>query len=260
MREAARNTLRSQLHNHRRWEERVLVPANRMDLPCACDHLRTLLHRNHPTIDGHYILTLDHIQLPPHLRIFFEANMNGAFYFLPYQSQILPHLPNSLSEMAPRSGINSATHFSTSNNGKYIPAISSNDHVSPPDLFDNFRRRSGPTSRGPRASAAPYFQPSAVLPRRPQHLARAGALQTHATHHPTQHQRRPPRRNPHDPSIGVCVCLCACACASLHVSPPVFRLFGFCALSFVCRCFLVSPQLRMLPFLAQLQKPCSRLA
>ena len=56
-------------------------PPDPADLPCACSHLHTLLlHQDTPTTDGHYILTLDQLDLPPHLRIFLNANMNSTFY------------------------------------------------------------------------------------------------------------------------------------------------------------------------------------
>ena len=59
----------------------ILTPVDPMDLPCACGHLKTLLINPHqPTTDGHHILSLDHLQLPSHLRIFLNANMNSAFY------------------------------------------------------------------------------------------------------------------------------------------------------------------------------------
>ena len=55
--------------------------ADHTDLPCACTHWKTLLlEPAHPTTGGHYILTLDSITLPPHLRIFLDANMNSAFF------------------------------------------------------------------------------------------------------------------------------------------------------------------------------------
>ena len=81
LREAAHKTLRAQLHNHRTWEETLHTPPQATDLPCACAHLRTLLlDPATSTINDHYILTLDQLQLPPHLRIFLAANMNSTFY------------------------------------------------------------------------------------------------------------------------------------------------------------------------------------
>ena len=41
---------------------------------------QTRLDENTDTTDGHYILTLDQLALPPHLRIFPDANMNSTFY------------------------------------------------------------------------------------------------------------------------------------------------------------------------------------
>ena len=81
LREAAHKTLRSHLHNHRTWEDTLHSPPDPADLPCACDHLRTLLQDPEtPTVDGHYILTLDQLQLPTHLGIFLNANMNSTYY------------------------------------------------------------------------------------------------------------------------------------------------------------------------------------
>ena len=81
LREAAHKTLRSHLHNHRTWEDILHSPPDPADLPCACDHLRTLLQDpDTPTINGHYILTLDQLQLPTHLSIFLNANMNSTYY------------------------------------------------------------------------------------------------------------------------------------------------------------------------------------
>ena len=71
LREAAHKTLRAQLHNHRKWEDSLLTPPDPLDLPCACQHLRTLLaDSERPSTNGHYILTLDQLLLPPHRRIF----------------------------------------------------------------------------------------------------------------------------------------------------------------------------------------------
>lgn len=79
--EAAHNTHRSQLHNDQKWEEALPNPARHTALPCACQHLKTfLLTPNHPTIDGHYILTLSDITLPQHLRMFLDASMNSTFF------------------------------------------------------------------------------------------------------------------------------------------------------------------------------------
>ena len=81
LREAAHKTLRSQLHNHRTWEDTLHSPPDPADLPCACNHLRTLLQDpDTPTTNGHYILTLDQLQLPTHLGIFLNANMNSTYY------------------------------------------------------------------------------------------------------------------------------------------------------------------------------------
>ena len=86
--------------NHRKWVDSLLAPADPEDLPCACKHLRTLLqHADHPTTDGQ--LQSTRFNLPPHLRIFLDANMNSTFY--PYQSQILPHLPDGIPQVAPHS-------------------------------------------------------------------------------------------------------------------------------------------------------------
>ena len=81
LREAAHKTLRAHLHNHRTWEDTLHTPPAATDLPCACAHLKTIiLDHNTPTIDNHYILTLEQLALPQHLRIFLAANMNSTFY------------------------------------------------------------------------------------------------------------------------------------------------------------------------------------
>ena len=81
LREAAHKTLRSQLHNHRTWEDTLHSPPDPADLPCACNHLRSLLQDpDTPTTNGHYILTLDQLHLPPHLNIFLNANMSSTYY------------------------------------------------------------------------------------------------------------------------------------------------------------------------------------
>ena len=81
LREAAHKTLRSHLHNHRTWEDTLHSPPDPADLPCARNHLRTILQDPvTPTINGHYILTLDQLQLPTHLSIFLNANMNSTYY------------------------------------------------------------------------------------------------------------------------------------------------------------------------------------
>ena len=83
LREAAHNfkTLRTHLHNHRTWEATLQTPPDSSDLPCACSHLKTiLLDPATPTVDNHYILTLEQLMLPPHLRILIAANMNSTFY------------------------------------------------------------------------------------------------------------------------------------------------------------------------------------
>ena len=101
---------RAQLHNHRTWEETLHTPPDPSDLPCACSHLRTLLlHPDTPTTNNHYILTLDQLALPLHLRLFIDANMNSAFYptkaryFLTFQAAFtkwlrLQGLPTSLTQ------------------------------------------------------------------------------------------------------------------------------------------------------------------
>ena len=70
LREAAHKTLRAQLHNHRAWEDTLHTPPDPNDLPCACSHLNSLLlDPATATTNGHYILTLDQLTLPLHLRI-----------------------------------------------------------------------------------------------------------------------------------------------------------------------------------------------
>ena len=110
LREAAHKTLRAQLHNHRAWEGTLHTPPDPNDLPCACSHLKTLLlEPTTATTADHYILTLDQLTLPPHLRIFLDANMNSTFYpskaryFLTFQTAYtkwlrLQGLPTSLSQ------------------------------------------------------------------------------------------------------------------------------------------------------------------
>ena len=107
LREAAHKTLRAQLHNHRAWEDTLHTPPDPCDLPCACSHLRTLLlEPSTPTINDHYILTLDQLALPAHL---LDANMISTFYpskaryFLTFQTAFtkwlrLQGLPTSLSQ------------------------------------------------------------------------------------------------------------------------------------------------------------------
>ena len=86
---------------------RTLRPHN--DLPCACDHLKTiLLDPTTPTVDNHYILTLEQLALPPHLRIFLAANMNSTF--LPQQGQIFPFIPDCFHQMAAHSRPSTLTH------------------------------------------------------------------------------------------------------------------------------------------------------
>ena len=58
--------------------------------------MHSLLRPNHtpPLHDGHYVLTLDDLQLPSHLQIFLQANMNSTFfptktqYFQLFQQQL----------------------------------------------------------------------------------------------------------------------------------------------------------------------------
>ena len=68
----------SRLHNHRRWEDTLQTPPHPDQLPCGCSHLRQLLHSDHP--EEHLIVTLEDLQLPPHLHRFLNANMNSAFF------------------------------------------------------------------------------------------------------------------------------------------------------------------------------------
>ena len=99
LREAAHKTLRAHLHNHRTWEGTLHIPPDSSDLPCACAHLKTiLLDPTTPTVDDHYILTLDQLTLPPHLRIFLAANMNEQ-RLLPQQGQILPLVSDCVHQM-----------------------------------------------------------------------------------------------------------------------------------------------------------------
>ena len=86
------------------------VPPDPADLPCACNHLQTLLQDpDTPTTNGHYILTLDQLHLPTHLSIFLNANMNSTYYpgkaryFLTFQTAYtkwlrLQGLPPSLAQ------------------------------------------------------------------------------------------------------------------------------------------------------------------
>lgn len=58
-------------------------PPHEEQLPCVCTHLSTLLdQRDHPRAADHLIVTLDDLQLPPHLRHFLGANMSSTS-FLP---------------------------------------------------------------------------------------------------------------------------------------------------------------------------------
>ena len=110
LREAAHKTLRAHLRNHRTWEGTLSNPPTSSDLPCACAQLKTiLLDPATPTIDNHYILTLEQPALPPHLRIFLAANMNSTFYpskaryFLAFQTAFtkwlrIQGLPPSLAQ------------------------------------------------------------------------------------------------------------------------------------------------------------------
>ena len=81
LREAAHPTLRSRLHNHRRWEDHIGHPPQADQLPCGCNHLRSLLLPDHifPP-DEHLIVTLADLQLPAHLRRLLNANMNSTFF------------------------------------------------------------------------------------------------------------------------------------------------------------------------------------
>ena len=106
LREAAHKTLRSRLYNHKRWEALLSTQPSATDMPCSCTHMHTLLRPNHtpPLHDGHYVLTLDDLQLPSHLQLFLRANMNSTFFPTDFQlfqqhfTQWLRHhgLPTSL--------------------------------------------------------------------------------------------------------------------------------------------------------------------
>ena len=87
LREAAHSTLSSQLHNHRRWEQSFPQLPHEDQLPCGCAHLCQLLtDPQQSTNNGHLIVTLDDLQLPPHLRHFLGANMNSTFFSTKGQS------------------------------------------------------------------------------------------------------------------------------------------------------------------------------
>ena len=81
IREAAHPTLRSRLHNHRRWEDHIGNPPQVDQIRCGCSHLQHLLLPDRtPRPDEHLMVTLADLQLPTHLRRYLNANMNSTFF------------------------------------------------------------------------------------------------------------------------------------------------------------------------------------
>ena len=81
IRESSFPTLRSFLHNHRRLEKYWDV-FNVSSLPCCCSQLAQLrspsLGKAEET--GHCCLSLEEMNLPPHLKHFRDCNMNSTFF------------------------------------------------------------------------------------------------------------------------------------------------------------------------------------
>lgn len=107
-------------------------------LPCACARLRTLLNDpdEHQT-EPHYILTLSDLNLPSHLRIFLDANMNSAFY--PTKTH---YCSDGYAHTASHHRSLSMPKPFCKNNGNTIYNDSTANPVSLPDCSDN----SGSTS------------------------------------------------------------------------------------------------------------------
>ena len=110
LREAAHKTLRSRLYNHKRWEELFSTHPTAADMPCSCHHMHTLLRPNHtpPLYDGHYVLTLEDLQLPSHLELFLQANMNSTFF--PTKTQYFQHFEQQLTYWLRHHGLPTALH------------------------------------------------------------------------------------------------------------------------------------------------------
>ena len=105
LREAAHKTLRSRLYNHKQWEDHFTTHPTATDMPCSCSHLRTLLKDpdHTPTHDGHYVLTLEDIQLPCHLHLFLQANMNSTYF--PTKTQFFHHFHSTLAQWLRHHGL-----------------------------------------------------------------------------------------------------------------------------------------------------------
>ena len=110
LREAAHKTLRSRLYNHKQWEELFTAHPSANDMPCSCSHMHTLLRPNHTATmyDGHYVLTLDDLQLPSHLQLFLQANMNSTFF--PTKTQYFQQFHNHLVQWLHHHGLPTSLH------------------------------------------------------------------------------------------------------------------------------------------------------
>ena len=199
LREAARKTLRSRLYNHKRWEELFSAQPSAADMPCSCHHMHSLLRPNHtpPLYDGHYVLTLDDLQLPSHLQIFLQANMNSTFF--PTKT-IFSTLPTTTHSMA-------TTPWSTYRPSPTQPTFSTptmeTTHCPHPThttihitqchpITAVPHGQAGVTSRRPRTTKSTAFLPTTLFPRMSHYLEHTTTFSTTTRPHcpttpPTAH-------------------------------------------------------------------------
>ena len=110
VREAARNTLRSRLYNYKQWEDHFSTDPSATDMPCSCSHMHTLLKDPTDTTmyDGHCVLTVEDLQLPTHLQLFLQANMNSTFF--PTKTQYFRHFHTTLAHWLRHHGLPNSLH------------------------------------------------------------------------------------------------------------------------------------------------------
>lgn len=98
IREAAHKT---QLHNHKQWEEHTSSQPTAQDMPCSCQHMHTLLRDpgQTPLHDG---------LLPPHLHSFLQTKMNCTYFST--NTQYLQHVTMAITQRLCHHGLPTALH------------------------------------------------------------------------------------------------------------------------------------------------------
>ena len=224
LREAAHSTLRSRLHNHRKWEDHFHHPPHADQLPCGCSHLRQLLSPAYtPPTDEHLIVTLEDLQLPGHMRRFLNASMTSTFF--PTKRRYWETFRHNLKKWLKHHGPTAYQHHWSNtptlshhpmDQTLTSPATRRPLHRQIPQTITRISwRYSGPPPCRSRTTTPPYFLPSNLLSRMLGHVAITGAFPTtsrryrpnHSPDHPADLPCQPAQKVQVGPSSTTSTCL-----------------------------------------------------